>query len=83
MTNTQVSRGQAGDGASGRAGQVVRPTAAGGAVRGVTKGPPQLCEQVPLVVLLVLVCDCPSGPLARPHHRCLLRAKPALPLSAE
>lgn len=50
---------------------------------GATKGPPQLCEQVPLVVLLVLVCDCPSGPLARPHHRCLLRAKPALPLSAE
>lgn len=39
VTNTQVSRGQAGDGASGRAGQVVRPTAAGGAVRGGDEGP--------------------------------------------
>lgn len=66
------------------AGQVVRRTAAGGTARGARKGPLQLCEQVPLIpLLLVPDCDCPSGPLAPSHHRCVPRAKPALHLSAE
>lgn len=48
---------------------------------GAMKGPSQLCEQVPRALLLGPVC--PSGPLAPLHHRRLLRARPALYLSAE
>lgn len=75
ITNAGVSRAQAG--------QVTRHTAVGGAVRangrGSKKGPPQHGKQVPPALPLA----CPSGPLAPAHHRQLLRARPALHLSAE
>lgn len=73
-TNAKVSGDTRGGWASERAKRVT-------AVGGTMKGPSQLCEQVPLVLLLVPVC--PSGPLAPSHHRRLLRARPALHLSAE